>query len=678
MKLLKVSTLAISMIISLASFSEVNVTPAMISQFKAMPQSQKESLAKQVGANIPSDQVSTSSSIGETTTLDQAEVDISPENQIDPLSQVYGKSFFSRNKSNYTITDNALVPADYMLGAGDELIIQLFGKVNETYTLQVSREGIINFPKVGPISVLGLSYLDAQHIIKSKINQDFIGVDSMISMGRLRSINIFVTGEVNVPGAYSVSALSTITQALYRSGGINSIGSVRNIEVKRAGKVVNQFDLYDLLTKGDNSKDIRMQNADVLHVPSYDAIVKLTGEVKRPMSYEIKTGETIESAIQFAGGFNHSAYNKEIVLINQQGPDNLPAMSLYPVDAKWQEVVLRGQDEIRVREAGNYFVKVSGDVFDSGDYPYQEGLTVDRLIKLAGGFLPSANIENVELISLNVVDGLGERKSKNISSSDFAKTLLNPYDEINIRRINNFNEAIRVTLRGEVKSPGSYVITRGSTLQSIIKRAGGMTSDANLGGMIFNRTQIKDKNEQIINKLIKKIDSHIASKILTQAEFDLNVIDSLQSLEKNIKEANVSARFILNPFQAISDENFLLMDNDEIFIPRKNNTISVYGEVNEPGTFDFDEDMSISDYIDMSAGYGSFANTDNQYIIKESGRVLTLDKNLAFFGASSKLQPGDSIVVPIDYEYKDELPFWRDITQVFYQGIVSIAAIKNL
>jgi len=249
----------------------------MISQFKAMPQSQKESLAKQVGANIPSDQVSTSSSIGETTTLDQAEVDITPENQIDPLSQVYGKSFFSRNKSNYTVTDNALVPADYMLGAGDELIIQLFGKVNETYTLQVSREGIINFPKVGPISVLGLSYLDAQRIIKSKINQDFIGVDSMISMGRLRSINIFVTGEVNVPGAYSVSALSTITQALYRSGGINSIGSVRNIEVKRAGKVVNQFDLYDLLTKGDNSKDIRMQNADVLHVPSYDAIVKLTG-----------------------------------------------------------------------------------------------------------------------------------------------------------------------------------------------------------------------------------------------------------------------------------------------------------------------------------------------------------------------------------------------------------------
>jgi len=277
-----------------------------------------------------------------------------------------------------------------------------------------------------------------------------------------------------------------------------------------------------------------------------------------------------------------------------------------------------------------------------------------------------------------VVDGLGERKSKNISSSDFAKTLLNPYDEINIRRINKFNEAIRVTLSGEVKSPGSYVITRGSTLQSIIKRAGGMTRDANLGGMIFNRTQIEDKNKQIINKLIKKIDSHIASKILTQAEFDLKVIDSLQSLEKNIKEANVSSRYILNPFQAISDENFLLMDNDEIFIPRRNNTISVYGEVNEPGVFEFDEDMSISDYIDMSAGYGSFANADNQYIIKESGRVLTLDKNLAFFGASSKLQPGDSIVVPIDYEYKDELPFWRDITQVFYQGIVSIAAIKNL
>jgi len=711
MKLLKVSTLAISMIISLASFSEVSVTPAMISQFNAMSQSQKDLLTKQVGVQIPKQDNLINSSIGEIKDLsdiDELSVKVydhcsdssirdlekraldSTDDDRDRieefiekckeenLNQVYGKSFFSRNKSNYTVTDNALVPSDYMLGAGDELIIQLFGKINETYTLQVSREGIINFPKIGPISVLGLSYLDAQRIIKSKINQDFIGVDSMISMGRLRSINIFVTGEVDLPGAYSVSALSTITQALYQSGGINSIGSVRNIEVKRSGEVVNRFDLYDLLINGDSSKDIRMQNADVLHVPPYDAIVNLTGEVKRPMSYEIKKGETIESAIKFAGGFNNNAYNKEIVLINQQGPNNLPAMTHFPVDAKWQDVALRGQDQIRVRENGNYFVTVSGDVFDIGDYPYQEGLTVEKLIKLAGGFLPSANIDNIELISLNVENGIGERSAKNIPSSALGKTILKPYDEIYIRKTNNFNEAIRVTLTGEVKSPGSYVITKDTNLQSLIKRAGGLTLDANLGGMVFNRAHIREKNEEIIDKLIKKIDSHIASKILTQAEFDFSLISSLQGLEENIKKANVSSRFIINPFLAISDEEFILMNNDEIFIPRKNNTISVYGEVNEPGTFNFDEDMSISDYIDMSAGYGSFANSESQYIIKESGRVMRMDKNLAFFGASSTLQPGDSIVVPINYEYKDSLPFWRDITSVLYQGIVSIAALKNL
>jgi len=353
-------------------------------------------------------------------------------------------------------------------------------------------------------------------------------------------------------------------------------------------------------------------------------------------------------------------------------------MSFYPVDSKWQEVVLRGQDEIRVREADNYFVTVSGDVFDSGVYPYQKGLTVDRLIKLAGGFLPSANIDNVELISLDVEDGLGERSAKNIVSSAFGKTILKPYDEINIRRINNFNEAIRVTLTGEVKSPGTYVVTSNTTLHSLIKRAGGLTIDANLGGMVFNRTAIRAKNEEIIDKLIKKIDSHIASKILTQAEFDLSLISSLQSLEENIKKANVSSRFIIDPFLAVGDEEFILMNNDEIFIPRNNNTISVYGEVNEPGTFNFDEDMNISDYIDMSAGYGSFANSESQYIIKESGRIIRMDKNLALFGASSILQPGDSIVVPINYEYKDDLPFWRDITSVLYQGIVSIAALKNL
>ena len=181
----------------------------------------------------------------------------------------YGVTLFDREVSTFAPTDDATVPGDYRLGAGDHLTIDLFGTENNHYDLQVTRDGEINIPKLGPILVAGLTFEDAREFIRSRVTEELLGAQASVSMGRLRAINIFLAGEVAVPGAYSVSALTTISQALFQVGGISDIGSLRNIQVKRHGKVAQIFDTYSLLLQGDSSNDIRLRSGDVVFVPPY-------------------------------------------------------------------------------------------------------------------------------------------------------------------------------------------------------------------------------------------------------------------------------------------------------------------------------------------------------------------------------------------------------------------------
>ena len=215
----------------------------------------------------------------------------------------YGVSLFDRDVSTFAPTDDALVPDEYRLGVGDQLVVQLFGKENATYTLSVGRDGSINFPKLGAITVSGLTFEDSRALIDTRVEQQLIGVEAVVTLGRLRAIGVFMAGEVRVPGAYSVSALTTVTQALFQAGGVTDIGSLRGIQVRRAGRDSTTFDVYDLLMRGDPSGDIRLQSGDVLFVPTIDSVVEVRGEVRRPMAYELAGGETVADLIQMAGGF---------------------------------------------------------------------------------------------------------------------------------------------------------------------------------------------------------------------------------------------------------------------------------------------------------------------------------------------------------------------------------------
>ena len=234
--------------------------------------------------------------------------DASEERIVDQKLKQFGYDLFAGSPTTFAPATDIPIPVDYVIGTGDQLRIQFFGKESSSYDLYVSREGMLQIPELGPLSVAGLSFSELKAEISRRVADQMIGVEAFVTLGELRSIRIFALGDVNRPGAYTVSSLSTMINALFVSGGIRPIGSLRNIQLKRAGQIVTTFDLYDLLLRGDTSSDTSLQPGDVIFVPPVGELVGIAGEVKRPAIYELEGEETLETLIEMAGGFTAQAY----------------------------------------------------------------------------------------------------------------------------------------------------------------------------------------------------------------------------------------------------------------------------------------------------------------------------------------------------------------------------------
>jgi len=378
------------------------ISPAMMEQFKSLPKSQQEALAKQYGVNlddlglgggksatklaVPGEQIDQVDF--EALSYEQYLEDQKAKNEQETKGEKaelkrYGLALFDREVSTFAPTDNAQVPDDYRLGVGDELVIQLFGKDNDQLTLEVDREGQINFPKLGPVNIAGFTYEDAKKVIKQRVKDQLIGVEAVISIGRLRAINIFLAGEVKVPGAYSVSSLTTVSQALYQAGGVTDIGSLRNIQIKRNGDTVGSFDVYQLLLNGDASTDSRLRSGDVVFVPPYSRLISVEGEVKRPMKYEVTDTDSVKDAINMAGGFKSSAFKGIAVLTQQSSNNELPSVKNIALsDASQLSQTLQDGDLLRIMAVGDSLdnaVVVKGAAVRPGIYGWTQGLTVSDI-----------------------------------------------------------------------------------------------------------------------------------------------------------------------------------------------------------------------------------------------------------------------------------------------------------
>jgi len=222
----------------------------------------------------------------------------------------FGYDIFANMPGTFAAPTNIAVSSNYLLGPGDEFSIILYGKLNQSSTIEINRDGYVDFPELGPVVVAGLTFSEAKNMLQAQIESQVIGTKANISMGALRSMQIFVLGEAFKPGAYSVSSLSTVTQALISAGGVSDIASLRNIQLKRSGKVISNLDLYDLLLSGEVKDDIRLQAADVIFIPTVGNTVSVEGEIIRPAIYELKGEKTVQEIIGLAGGLSPKAFAK--------------------------------------------------------------------------------------------------------------------------------------------------------------------------------------------------------------------------------------------------------------------------------------------------------------------------------------------------------------------------------
>uniref|UniRef100_UPI0030CA4E31 polysaccharide biosynthesis/export family protein n=3 Tax=Pseudoalteromonas TaxID=53246 RepID=UPI0030CA4E31 len=314
-----------SALVLICSFSALAFTPSasQIEQFKKLPKSQQQALAKQYGVDLSVITGSSQSSnqpqveeptIGPRLVQQEQAAKAEPAKQNPNTVKPFGYELFAGEPTTFMPSETAAVPDTYLVGRGDQLQINFYGKESDSFEVIVDREGRISIPNLSPVQVAGLTFAEVKELIKVKVEQEIIGVKVFVSLGQLRSMRILVLGEAYKPGSYNVSSLTTVSHALFVSGGVSDIASLRNIQVKRAGKVVANFDLYDLLIHGDSSNDIILKPGDVVFVPSVGAQIKVEGLVKRPAIFELKKGETAKELLAMAGGLKPGAYTKNAVV----------------------------------------------------------------------------------------------------------------------------------------------------------------------------------------------------------------------------------------------------------------------------------------------------------------------------------------------------------------------------
>jgi len=500
----------------------------------------------------------------------------------------------------------------------------LYGKTNDLLTLTIDREGLIKFPELGPIGVAGLSFREAKNLLRERIEQQIIGVSASISMGQLRSIKVFVLGEAFKPGSYSLSSLSTITHAIFRSGGVNDIASLRNIQLKRQGKVISTLDLYDLLLKGDTSKDLRLQSSDVVFIPPVKDLASVNGSITRPAIYELKDETTIKELISLAGGTSSKAFlgSAKLQRIGEDGFSKIIDLDLN-LDQDLNLFIKPG-DSLKIDSVVDYkdnVITLSGHIFHPREYNWEEGIRISDLIYDINQFPPKLDLDyailsrkegplqNVKARVINIRSILEDPKKED-------DLVLKPLDEIKVFSVDSnksdmmsklleelksqvsfpdFPEIVNIS--GPVRSSGDFPLTDGMRVSELIKASGGITSDYPESEFaILQRESLKDDDRLVSVELID------LSKLLIDPDtypknFKLKGKDKLRIF-----------KFDTSISQSLSGLVARLRNQSKIGELAR--TVSINGEIKYSGNYPLTEGMTAFDLIKLSGGLTEQAYLD--------------------------------------------------------------------
>ena len=863
-----------------------NIPPAMLAQLKNMSPAEQAALARQYGFELPGagafgeGEPSPIGLPGEELTLDSrvqqrlveeevqrllTEDEREDDGNVDEPLKRFGLELFDREISTFSPVDDMPAPDGYRVGPGDSINLYLYGNEEVDAALSVNREGQLILPRLGPLSVAGLTFEQVKEVIEAKVASQLVATKAVVSLGKLRAINVFLAGDVFAPGSYSVSGLSTVLQVLYAGGGITEIGSLRNIQVKRRGAVITTLDAYDILLRGDTSGDIRLASGDTVFVATAERLVSIDGEVKRPAIYETLSNDTLGDLLQMSGGISASGYAKSAsierrvpgqssvtrvqvdlgnakdlsqalfdgdrlvvaaiksevsnqvllrgavarpggyasfdgqritdlvgsldddllsetdlstglivrrtgvgleieaiafdlgeAIANRGGKPDLPLQekdevlifalpylydsyqalvdaaadkagssedndavdmefqlgpdgevaSFFPGEEKEEmlkeerryedrtelieEIVFRLEAQAKSPESTNV-VDVSGDVRLPGRYPLLGDRSLNALIALAGGFENSAFLEEAEVTRLSFDPRGGARIGTfkvDIEAASDSGFQLQPLDRIRVSRIPNWSYGDTVELTGSVVFPGDYPIVPGEMLSSVLSRAGGIAENGFPQGAILIKVEAKKREQEQLERLIASIQRNVLAQSQTREQEDsVRSSDAQSDLEflQGVLAKEAIGRVVID-LPAIlagnSDADIQLEAGDTLYVPEFNNTISVIGEVRQPGNFRYESDRSVADYVDFAAGTTVRAENKETYIVRANGSVqrIAMRKSLLSFTPTgvSGLEPGDTIIVPVNEEYQPTLSRYKEVSTVVFQSIASLYPLFRL
>lgn len=658
-----------------------------------------------------------------------------------PEDEVFGRNIFNTQSLTFEPNVNLATPANYQLGPGDEVIIDIWGASQNTIREEISPDGTISIQDLGIVNLNGMTIAQANDFLKKELSKIYSDSQNniQVTLGNARTISINVMGEVMVPGTYQLSSFSTVFHALYSAGGVSEIGSLRNIQVARNGQNIATVDIYDFIMRGQIQDDIRLQEGDVVIVPPYEALVKITGKVKRPMRYEMKKDETVNTLLKYAGYFAADGYKGSLSIVRQAGREysictvdekdysifklkdgdvvtaaamldrytnkleikgavyrpgmyelsgslntvkqlveradgllgdaftnravlyrqreNLTSEVL-SVDIKGilagtsPDIPLRKNDVLYIpsihdlQDMGS--VKIWGEVAKVGEYPYADNMTLEDLIITAGGLKESASLVRVD-VTRRIKDNksttsqatIGQNFTFGVKDGFIVDGepgfVLQPYDQVYVRRSPGYQEQQNVMIEGEVLYSGEYALTsKSERISELVKKAGGVTQFAYVKGAKLTRLA----NEE-----------------------EMKRVDSTFTVGINLEEA------LLNPG---GNADIVLREGDVISVPEYTNTVKINGAVMMPNTASFKKGKSVKSYISQAGGYSQNAKRSKKFIIYMNGQVTEVKGN-----GKKQIEPGCEIIVPTKKK-KNTAGNILGYISSFSSIAVTLATIANL
>ena len=554
---------------------------------------------------------------------------------------VFGRNIFNSRNLTFAPSQNLPTPVNYKLAAGDEVIVDIWGSNQMTYREYISPEGSINIPNLGPIYLNGMSISEAEKYLKKELNKIHAGIDGenptsemKLTLGQIRTIQVNIMGEVTMPGTYNISSFSNIFHALYRAGGIGKLGSLRNIYLMRNGKKIANVDVYDFILKGKTMDTTRLQEGDVIIVPPYEMLVDIQGNVKRPMFYEMKNGETVKTLIEYAGNFTGDAYTKNVRITRQNGRE----YQIYTVDdIDYSVFKLMDGDVLNISAMLDRFanrLEIKGAVYRPGIYQFSGQLnTVKLLVEKAEGVMGDAFLGRAVLhreredLTKEVI----QVDLKNILNGTKPDIALQRNDVLYIPSIHDLQDIGTISVFGEVARPGDFPFAENTTLEDIIIQAGGLKESASSVRVDVSR-RIKDsKGTQVSSEI---------GQMFTFALKDGFVVDG--------------------------EQGFKLQPYDQIFVRRSPSyqtqiNVSVNGEVLYAGTYALTQKTErVSSLIEKAGGVTPYAYVKGAKISRrinaEERRRMQTVLDMARTADEkdsinvSKLELGDIYYVGIDLE----------------------------